>query len=177
MDPGVALVLLTKLDLDIFLPLSRDMLGYSPAQNADRALAPFKDLEFGLVCASAFKDEAAPPHLTAVCPQLNLFHAGFLIAADERDMVDILELAAMPYVRTDTLSRGITAVVISGSLAQWRDAIKLACLAQSRDPCPRGVRAAFNTVYKILVDNGLQRIFNGLQTSDLPDRTFLLEQR
>lgn len=47
-----------------------------------------------------------------------------LIIADEFDTLDILECAAgMPFVTTETQSRGAQLSLISGTLAQWRDAV------------------------------------------------------
>ncbi len=174
MDPGVALILLTKLDSGTFLPLSRKVLGYSPASAADSVTSPLKELAHSVACIASFKDKDASPHLSPASPHFSLFHAGFLIAADERDMVEILELAGMPYTRTETLSRGIEAAVISGSLTQWRDAVKLSCLPAGSSST-RGVRHAFNSVYTILINNGMQSLFEGLRITTLHDRTFLLK--
>lgn len=174
MDPGVALILLTKLDSDTFLPLSREVLGYSPASAADSLGIPLKELPHSVACIASFKDKDTHPHLGPVSPHFNLFHAGFLIAADERDMTEILELTGMSYTRTETLSRGIEAAVISGSLIQWRDAVKLSCSLAGPRPS-RGVRHAFNSVYNILINNGMQSLFAGFQITNLPDKTFLLK--
>lgn len=174
MEPGVALVLLTKLDSGAFLPLSREILGYSPASAADSLGIPLKELPHSVACIASFKDKDIDPHLKSVSPYFSLFNVGFLIAADERDMTEILELTGMAYIRTETLSRGIEAAVISGSLIQWRDAVKLACSLAGPRPS-HGVRHAFNSVYNILLNNGMQSLFEGLQVTNLHDRTFLLK--
>ncbi len=174
MDPGVALILLTKLDSETFLPLSRKVLGYSPASHADSLTIPLKELAHSVACIASFKHEDNSPLLGVESPFFNLFHAGFLIAADERDMIEILEFTAMAYTRTETLSRGIEAAVISGSLPQWRDAVKLSCSLAGPRP-PRGVRHAFNSVYNILLNNGMQSLFAGLQVTNLQDKTFFLK--
>ncbi len=175
MDPGVALILLTKLDSGTFLPLSREVLGYSPASAADSVTSSLKELAHSVACVASFKDKDTDPCLKAVSPFFNLFHAGFLVAADERDMTEILEFTGMAYTRTETLSRGIEAAVICGSLTQWRDAVKLSCSLAGPRP-PRGVRHAFNSVYNILLNNGMQSLFEGLRITTLHDRTFLLKQ-
>lgn len=175
MNPGVALILASKLDLSQFLPLSRDMLGYSPAKNADGAPIPLQELAHQLACIAAFKDEQAASTVKAAILQLDMLYAGFLIAADERDMVEILEIAAMPFTRTPTLARGIDAVIISGSLVQWRTAVKAAC--NSRTHLSRDARHTFNSIYKILCKQGLKDMFDDLQVTEQQDRTFLLEDR
>lgn len=175
MRPGVMLILLTKMDLSHFLPLSREMLGYSPAKAADGVTVPLQEMAHQLACVAAFKDEHAAPSVNTAIPYLNLFHAGFLFAADERDMIEILEIAAMPFTLVETLSRGIDAAIISGSLAQWRDAVKIACHPKTQ--LSSGARYAFNSIYKALCKIGLKDIFDDLQVSEQQDHTFLLENR
>lgn len=175
MNPGVGLILLTRMDLSQSLPIMREMLGYSPAKAADAVTIPLSEVVHQLACIAAFKDEQAAPSVRAAVSHLNLFHAGFLIAADERDIVEILEIAAMPFTCTETMARGIDAAVISGSLARWRDAVKLACHSKTR--ASRGARYVFNAVYKILCKQGLKDMFNGLQVTEQSDQTFLLEER
>lgn len=175
MNPGVGLILLTKMDLSQSLPVMRELLGYSPAKAADSVTIPLSEIVHQLACIAAFKDEQASSSIRVAASHFNLFHAGFLIAADERDMVEILEVAAMPFTCTETMARGIDAAVISGSLAQWRDAVKLACHPKTQ--ISRGARYAFNFVYKILCKQGLKDMFNGLQVTEQQDQTFLLEER
>jgi hypothetical protein len=173
MKPGVALILLTEMNLDAFLPLSREMLGYSPAKAADGVTVPLRETAHQLACLAAFKDGHAAPTVRAAIPYLDLFHAGFLIAADERDIVEILEVAGLPFTHVSTRTRGIDAVIISGSLAQWRVAVKLAC--NSRTRLTREARHAFNCIYQALCKEGLKDMFDDLQVSEQPDQTFLLE--
>jgi hypothetical protein len=163
----------TKIDLQTFLPLCREVLGYNPSKAADTAAVDLQELAHGLACLSAFKDETSPTHFRADCAHLKLFQAGFLLVADERDVLDILELAAMPFTATETLSRGAEAVLISGTLAQWRDAITLAC--DPKTEASRDVRYAFNAAYKIFCKNGMRDMFGDLHVSEQADRTFLLQ--
>ena len=173
MNQGVALVLLTKLNLQTFLPLSREILGYSAAKAADGVSVELKETPHNIACIAAFKDENHPPAFKPNCPHLKLFQAGFLVAADERDMTEILELAAMPFTITQTMSRGVNAVIISGTLAAWRDAITLAC--SPRIKVSRETRYTFNAAYKILCKEGLRDMFGDLHVADQPDHTFLLQ--
>ncbi len=173
MNPGIALILLTKLNLQAFLPLSRDILGYSAAKAADGVSIELKEIPHNIACLAAFKDEKHPPTFKSDCPYLKLFQAGFLIAADERDMAEILELAAMPFVLTQTMSRGVDAVIVSGTLAAWRDAITLAC--SPRTDISREARFTFNSAYKIFCKEGLRDMFGDLHVAEQADHTFLLQ--
>lgn len=173
MNPGIALILLSKLNLQTFLPLSRDVLGYSAAKAADSVSMELKEIPHNIACIAAFKDEKHPPTFKSDCPYLKLFQAGFLIAADERDMTEILELAAMPFVVTRTLKRGVDAVIVCGPLSAWRDAIILACSLGTS--VSRETRYTFNAAYKIFCKEGLRDMFGDLHIAEQADHTFLLQ--
>jgi hypothetical protein len=171
MNPGVALIIKPKLDLAILLPLARQLLGYSLAKTADGTTIPLSDLAHQLACIAAFKDEKAPATVRYARPYLGLFTAGFIVAADERDMLEILEAArGMESVVTETIQRGVSATIISGTLDQWQRAIKLACQTSAS----LAVRQAYNAMYRQFVDEGLRSMFDNLRTSDQSDNTFLL---
>ena len=173
---GVALILRSDLDLDNLLPLSRDMLGYSPAKAADGVIVPLPKLAHYLACLSAFKNPDAPPTVGYAAPVWGLMTIGFLVAADERDMVGVLEAThGMEAVVAETVERGIQAAIIAGTLVQWQRAIKLTC--HSRTDVSREVRHTFNLMYKQLVKEGFRDLFDGVIRSDQPDHTFLLEDK
>ena len=173
MSAGAALVLLSNLDLNTLLPLSRELLGYSLAKAADGLTVPLSEFAHQLACLAAFKDSEAPPTVRAAIPYLELCHAGFLVAADERDLVDILEIAGLPFIVVDTPQRGIQTAIVSGSLNSWVRAVKLAC--HSQFSMSRDVRHIYNIIYTQLCNIGLKDIFGDLQTTELHDKTFLLE--
>lgn len=171
MTPGVALIIKPELDLNLFLPLARKLLDYSPAKEADGSAVPLLALAHQLACIAAFKNKKAPATVRHARPYLGLFAVGFIVASDERDMVLILEATrGMECVVTETTQRGVQAAIISGTLAQWQRAIKLACQTSVVLP----VRQVFNAMYKQLAEQGLRSIFDGLRISDQPDQTFLL---
>jgi len=107
---------------------------------------------------------------TSVIPYMHLFHAGFIIAADERDCAEILELASMPSVVTPSIKRGISVMFVAGTLTQWRDAILKGCQRELSTE----VRHTFNLVYTEFKNIGLEGAFNFKSISGR-DRTFLLE--
>jgi len=171
MTPGVALVMKPKVDLNVLLPLARQLLGYGLAKEADASSIPLQELAHQLACIAAFKDERAPATVRFARPYLGLFQVGFLIASDERDMVDILEAArGIESVVTESLQRGVQAAILCGTLAQWQRAITLACQTNTA----LTVRQAYNSMYRLLLEEGLRGMFDGVRMADQPDSTFLL---
>ena len=60
------------------------------------------------------------------------------MVADERDLLDILErCSGMSFVTAETTVRGVTAAVVTGTLAQWRDAVAAGSTRQRRTVCAR----------------------------------------
>jgi len=106
-----------------FLSLTREAMGYSVVAKCDSSGRQLNDAERFVSCLEALRDPNAIP---ALWPHL-LNHVSFSVAmiADDRDMIEILELASgMHFVRAETRARGIDLAVITGTLAQWRDAAK-----------------------------------------------------
>jgi len=172
MRPGVVLITKTCLDLNTLLPLARQMLGYSPAKAADGITVPLSELAHQLACVAAFKDQKAPPTIKYALPYLGLFSVGFLVAANERDMLEIIEATrGMEVILTETVQANVQAAIFSGTLAQWQRAIKLACHPQASLSC--NVRHVFNSAYRALVDIGLRDMFDEVKMSEQPDHTFL----
>ena len=89
MQPDAVLIQEPAVDFTTFLGLSHQMLGYSPARAADASPRELTDAERFLSCLAALRDPEAPAGLTANL----LAHVSFsvLVAADERDLLDILE--------------------------------------------------------------------------------------
>lgn len=111
-----------SIDFATFLGIANEALGYSPAGKSDASARKLSDAEKFLSCLEALHNPKAAPGLY---PHL-LNHVSFsvLIAADERDLLDILSAASgMSFVTTETRARGIQLCVVSGSLAQWRSAV------------------------------------------------------
>lgn len=122
MQPTAVLITQPSVDFNTLIAVSHKALGYSIAAASDASRRRQHDAERFLSMLAALRDQNASVGLT---PNL-LCHVQFsvLIAADELDTIDILECAAgCPFVTTETLARGIQLTVISGTLAQWRDAV------------------------------------------------------
>lgn len=117
-------VLITQptVDFATLMAVSHKALGYSIAAASDANRNKQHTAERFLSCLAALRDRAAQAGLS---PNL-LHHVSFsvLIAADDLDTLDILQCASgMPFVTTETLTRGVQLTVVSGTLAQWRDAV------------------------------------------------------
>jgi len=116
------------------------------------------------------RDEKAP---VGFLPSL-LAHVSFsvLVAADERDMLEILQLANIPFVTAETLARGVLAAVITGTLGQWRDAVK----SGSSPTAEPAVRYCFNKIYGLFNAAGLN-VWGDFRPREAPDQTFYLEDK
>jgi hypothetical protein len=172
MIPSAVLIQTPNVDFATFLGLCQQALGCSPAATVDASPLQRSDAERFLACLAALRDRNVS---VGLAPNL-LAHVSFsiLAAADDRDMLDILQAStAMPFVATDTLMRGVQLAVITGTLAQWRDAVKCGC---SRNSTPN-TRTFFNRVMTLFESAGLSGVWRDFESRPLQDRTFLLEDK
>jgi hypothetical protein len=166
---GVALVQFSSLNLKKLLPLGRQALDRNLAAGADGC--SYEPPLHHMLCVAAIKSEETRCGPHSVKPYLNLFHAGFVIGADERDCADILSAAGLPSIMTECVERGINMIFVSGTLAQWRDAM----IRGSTKEVSKETRHTFNLIYTEFKNVGVSGIFD-LTTRDHPrDQTFLLE--
>lgn len=168
MIPDAVLIQVPSIDFRTFIGLSHKVLGRSPSTSADACRRELSDAERFLTCLAAFRDERAP---VGLAPHL-LKHVSFsaFVGADDRDMLDILQLCAgMPFVVTDTIVRGVQAAVVTGTLSQWRDAIIAGC----SNSVESTVRHCFNKLHGLFVAAGLNA-WGDFQTRWVPDQTTFL---
>ena len=171
--PEVFLVTRPAVNFRDFLVASDKILGYSPARAADASGRDLSEAEKFLSCLAAFKDQNA-----RVGPAPNpkfLSHLSFsvFVVAEERDMFDVLECCSgMSFVTADTSVTRVLAAVITGTLAQWRDAVAAGLV---RDAQP-SVRIGFNRIRNLLVDMNLN-VWSDYDTREAPDGTFFMEQK
>lgn len=167
---GVALVQFSSLELKQVITLGRQGLDRNLCAAADAAGhdPPLQHM----LCVAAIKNPDASK-ATDVIPYMNLFHAGFMVAADERDWAEILELAAMPCVMTESVERGINVGFISGTLTQWQAAILRGCQKE----VGREARYTYNLIYGKFRDIGLAPAFQFKSKPNNRDHTFLLEYK
>lgn len=167
MNPDCVLIQTPSIDFRTFIGLSHKVLGRSPAAQSDACRRELSDAERFLSCLAAMRDEQAPVGLS---PHL-LKHVSFsaFIGADERDMLEILQLAAMPFVVVETIVRSVQAAVVTGTLSQWRDAVVSGCAKEVSTP----VRHCFNKLHSLFTAAGLH-VWRDYTPRGAPDQTFLL---
>ena len=162
---GVALVSETTLDLGPFMESSRGITGLNHVQVSDDkpGLSRLVDDLNVLRDFAGKKVDLAPA----------VMYAGFLVAGMSHDMREIIEFTrGMAHLQTSrSLRPEIECVLISGSLYQWSEAV---VIGSRNGPAHSGTRNCFNQIYTILIQKGLGDLFDGLQTHDKGDGTFLL---
>ncbi len=86
-------------------------------------------------------------------------------------MLDILEYcSSMPFVATDTVARGVQAAVVTGTLAQWRDAVISGC----QPDVESSVRVLFNKILGIF-ESACLNVWTDCERRPAQDKTLLLE--
>jgi hypothetical protein len=118
MTPNFMLIQSPSPDFAKLLTLSQQALGYNVAEDIDASPIERSDAERFLSCLAAMQERGVCP---GFAPHL-LSHVSFsvLVAADEQDMLGIVEKGEMPFVVINTMVRGVQLAVISGTLAQWK---------------------------------------------------------
>jgi hypothetical protein len=170
MTPSVVLINRPTIDFEIFLTVAFKLLGHNPSSQVDQSRLQRSDAERFISCLSALRDPNAPAGLT---PNL-LNHVSYsaLIAADERDLIDILEAASgMPFVSADTVDRRMLAVV-SGDLSQWRDAVK----SGATPAAEFNVRLCFCQIKASFEQAGLN-LWKDFQVKPAADGTLYIEDK
>jgi len=167
---GASLVQFSSV-LPSLLPLGRQGLERNLAASADAA--GHEPPLHHMLCVAAIKDPEARS-AEDLRPYTNLFHAGFVLAADERDCAEILEIAGMPSLMVDTVQRGLSMLFLSGTLTQWREAVLRGCQKE----VTREARQAYNQIYTKFKNLGLAGLFSvRSKQSPRDDGTFLLEHK
>jgi hypothetical protein len=168
---AVALVQFSEVNLHKLIPLCRQALDRGIADVADAAGCepPLNHM----LCIAAMKTHDIKANAEAVRPYMNMFHAGFIIAVDERYCAEILELASMPSIMTPSVERGLSVMFIAGNLSQWRDAILKGCQKE----VSREARETFNKIYTEFKNIGLAGAFSFKSKDHTRDQTFLLEYK
>ena len=104
----------------------------------------------------------------------SITHMAFLFAGWPHDIQEIVEWTrGLPHMDSYTVPGDGRATIVSGSLSQWRNIVVDGCSAHPLSTA----REAFNNVYNILRQKGLGHLFDGMQTRQQPDNTFLLEYK
>ncbi len=171
MKPNAALVNRPSIDFKTFLGLTYQATGRSVSSKADVSTRDLSDAERFISCLAAIR---APKAAAVFVPSL-LTHVSFslFLAADEGDMIDILQASAgMPFVMAETIANNVKIAVITGTLAQWRDAVTSGSTPSVLMP----VRQCFNKIYALFEAAGLD-VWTGFRAKSAPDQTFYLEDK
>lgn len=110
------LITVPQVDFDQFLTVCHKATGRSLSSVADSSHRELAESEKFLSCLGALQGDS----------NLRLLgHVSFsvLVWGDERDLLDVFAVGGMQFVVGDTITRGVQIAVMSGTLAQWRDAI------------------------------------------------------
>ena len=171
MNPECLLISRPQIDFRALTGASLQVLGYSLTRATDATSREMSEAEKFLSCLAALRDKKAP---ASFAPNL-LAHAAFSIflVADDRDLLAIVErCSGMAFVTAETTLRGASAAVVSGTLAQWRDAVAAGSTRAMESP----VRLGFNKVYDLFRGAGLD-VWGDYRTREIPDNTLLLEYK
>jgi hypothetical protein len=167
----VEAVLITgpAIDFAALLSLTNEALGYNVASAVDSSHRKMVDAEKFLTCLAAFKEEDGE-----ITPNL-LLHVSFsvLVIADERDLLEILDrTSGFAYVRAETQVPNVNLAVLTGTLAQWRDAVA----SGTDEAVPPTVRTCFSKILLLFDRAGLTSVWSKYDRTTSPDRSgFLLE--
>lgn len=171
-QPSVVLIQQPSIDFNTFLGVSHKLLGRSPAASVDASSRKLTDTEKFLACLNSFDKPAStvtlPPHL--------LKHVTFsvLVGADERDLIDIVEYAAMPFVKAETSVRGVMLAVITGTLDKWRDAVR----AGTSPDADYNIRTCYCRIMTLFEMAGLGQVWSGFsKRHSKNDTLFYLEDK
>lgn len=167
MQPDCVLIQVPSIDFRTFVGLTNKALGRNPSTASDASRRHLSDAERFLSCLAAMRDEKAPAGFS---PFL-LKHVSFsaFIAANDRDMFEILQCATMPNVAVETIITGVQIAVVTGTLAEWRDAIISGCAKG----VPTNVRHCFNKLHDLFSAAGL-KVWPDYTPRPGPDHTYLL---
>jgi len=169
MKPDGMLIQSPSIDFHTLLGLGRKVFDRHLGEATDACRRELTPWERFLSCLAAIRDPKAPVGLARHL----LAHVTFsvFIGADQEDMLDILERCpGMPAVVAETTARGVQAAVITGTLSQWRDAVK----AGSSPKVAATVRHGFNRIHGQFCAQGLD-VWGEFNTRPAADQTFYLK--
>jgi hypothetical protein len=160
---AVKMIMFSAFDLETFLPIARKALGHGVSSKAD-AEALSSELH-NMLCVSGLIEGS-------VEDVEDFYSLAYLIAADERDMPSIVQVASMPHIVADSVARGIQAAIIAGPISGWLKAVRKGC----DDHVSSEVRKIYNIIYKDLDSRSLCDTLK-VRTHQQDDSTFLLEYK
>jgi len=169
-------VTLCQVNWTAYLNDSQELLGHNPARGVDASPSRLSDLAKFTASLAEFKlKEELKPTQTLRTPGPWLRHSfyGFLIHTSGTTILDMAESTDLEVLSTSSLDKGMRAAIVSGTLAQWRDAVIVCCGANSKER----TRRLFNLLKGFFDQLGLSEIWSEYTVINLPDKTYALEYR
>jgi hypothetical protein len=171
MQPEVMFIALPAVNLQGFPATCATVLGYKPLAAAKASPRELSQVETFLSCLAAVSDRDAPagfaPH---VLPHLSV--SVFLIAEDQDVRAVPAFCPGMALILADTTACNVTAAVLTGNLAQWREAIA----AGMAPNVPTSVRGLFNKLYTLFRRANFE-VWRDYCSRRANDDTLLLEHK
>ena len=106
-------------------------------------------------------------------PLLKHINIGFLIVLKANTLMSLLEDGDLVITSGETISDGIRASIVTGTLEQWRTTIINCCSRESSSE----LRAILDQVILHFEKMGLAQLWYEYQKRSLPDSTFYLEPK
>jgi hypothetical protein len=174
MPPPEALLVTTPaVNFRDFLVASQKLLGHSPASAADASRRELSEPEKFLSCLAAFRDQNARVGPAPNPTFLSHLSFGVFVVAEERDMREVLECCSgMSFVIADTLGTRVLAAIITGTLAQWRDAVVAGLVREAE----ASVRVGFHRIHNLFYNMNLN-VWSDHDIREAADGTFFMEPR
>jgi hypothetical protein len=170
MIPEAILISQTHSDNAKLLSACTQALGYSPATATDKSMRQQGPSETFLSYLAAIRNQSAPVGVDEAL----LAHVsfGFLIFADDEEMLSVLQPAGMPFVSAETVKDGVSMAIASGTLQQWHNAIR----AATTDTSHPSARTLYSKILNIFDSLGLSAVWRHYDRKT--DRVgFLLEHK
>lgn len=164
----MALIAESVIDRSVFMPAAKNVTGMNHVTDVDRSTG-LSQLVDDLTILRGFHGDQS-----CTLEQATMY-VTFLVAGFSEDIEEFIAYTrGMPHFDTTRIERrGVRCVVVSGNLDQWATATIAGCRAPEVSP----IRSAFNQVYHILVQKGLNRLFEDYRTVDKGRGMFLLEKK
>lgn len=142
------LIAKTDINFDVLAATCGATLPQDALATVNRTSRKVSDPEKFLLILSDVKDGTTKPNLYCHVSY------SFIVLAEDYDLIEILEFCSgMPFIQSETTRRGTSFAIVTGTLAQWRDAVVSG--SQSRHA------AIFNKIHNIFVGMNLQHIWSG----------------
>ena len=173
--PDVIPIVLPSISLTPFLKIATDATGHCPNRGIDSSPREFSDAAKFIAVLAEFQDRRANQPLAALRSAgslLNHLHYAFGVYADSETIFQIKERTDLSITATETVD-GERIALVSGTLKQWRDATIECCDERQ----PFNLRVLFDKVVLIFEKFGLGELWDTLRKRQLPDHTFLLEDK